>query len=270
MITVITPCLNIRKDGREEYFHRMMESVHEQTYGDIEHIVIDGGSDDGTLDILERYRERGWIDRLISEKDSGIYQALNRGVKLAHGGYINIMNTDDFFTGPDFFARSVAEMERRGVDFTHADKIIRTRNGGTDTIKKGNERVAFYRMPFRHQAMIVKRDVYDEIGPFDEGCRIASDYKFILKMLLAGKKGFHMPEVRVISLGGGISSDRETCIREVSAVLYECYGERYRLTKDDCRNIYLQKFSLPLMLKILLRIRNGKIRSSLLHGFLHR
>ena len=70
MISVVTPCLNVRSDFlREKYFHKMMNSVHNQTYKDIEHIVIDGGSKDGTLDLLDYYKKKGWIDKIISEKD---------------------------------------------------------------------------------------------------------------------------------------------------------------------------------------------------------
>ncbi|MDD5396536.1 MAG: glycosyltransferase family 2 protein [Candidatus Moranbacteria bacterium] len=268
MISVITPCYNIIKDGREEYFHKMMKSVHEQTYKDIEHIFIDGGSNDGTLEILKKYQDKGWIDKLISEKDTGIYEALNKGIGLARGEFINIMNTDDYFTDKNFFSRSIVEIEKHDVDFTHADKIIKSRKWERDAIKRGDERVAFFRMPFRHQTMIVRKNVFDELGLFDEKYKIASDYKFVLQMLLANKRGHYLPEIHVCSLDGGISSNRQKCIEEVSQVLFECYGKKYHLTAMDCNRIYIRKIPLLLLLKIILLVKNNKIRNSLVYNYL--
>jgi len=267
MISVITPCLNIIKDGREEYFHKMMKSVHEQTYRDIEHIFIDGGSEDGTLEILKKYQDKGWIDKLISKKDKGIYEALNKGIGLAKGEFVNVMNTDDYFTDKNFFSRSIVEIEKHNVDFTHADKIIKSRNGKVDVIKRGDERVAFFRMPFRHQTMVVKKDVFKQLGLFDEKYKIASDYKYVLQMLLANKRGYYIPEVCVCSLDGGISSNREKCVEEVSQVLFECFGRKYHLTVADCNRIYIRKIPLLLLLKIVLFVKNNKIRNSLVYDY---
>lgn len=267
MISVITPCFNIVKDGREEYFHKMMKSVHEQTYKDIEHIFIDGGSKDGTLEILKQYQDKGWINTLVSEKDSGIYEAMNKGIRLAKGDYIHIMNTDDYFIDLNFFNDSLLKIENNNVDFSHADKIIKSRNGKPDTIKKGDERVAFFRMPFRHQTMIIKKEVFDQIGLFDEKYKIASDYKFVLKMLFADLKGIYIPKVYVCSLDGGVSSDRFKCIEEVSSVLRESYGKDYRLSLENCKMIYLRKISLPLLLKIVFRVKDTRIKKSLFYCF---
>lgn len=270
MISIITPCLNIFKEGCESYFKKMMKSVNEQSYKDIEHIVIDGGSTDGTLNILKNYQKKGWINYLVSEKDKGIYQAMNKGIRLAKGDYINIMNTDDYFTNKDFFKKSIIEIEKHHTDFTHADRVIKSRENKPDFIKKGDERVAFFRMPFRHQTMIVKKSVFEELGFFDENYEIASDYKYVLKMLLAGKKGYYLPEIFVCSLDRGISSNREKCIKEVSQVIYESYGKKYHLTKEDCKNIYLRKMSLSLFFKILFFIKNNKIKNSLIYMLLQK
>ncbi len=98
------------------------------------------------------------------------------------------MNTDDFLVGRDYFRKSIEALEASGADFTHADRCIQSREGRSDWIKRGNEREAFFRMPFRHQTMVVRRSVFETIGTFDTSYRIAADYQFVLKMLLAGKK----------------------------------------------------------------------------------
>lgn len=263
MISVITSCLNICEDGRLEYFEKMMESIHNQTWTDLEHIVIDGGSTDGTVEVLEQYQQKEWINHLVSEKDSGLYSATNKGIKVSSGEYIHIMNTDDFFLDLDYFRRSMDVLYGDIFDFTHADRIIKSRNGKPDYVKKGDERVSFFRMPFRHQTMIVRREVFDEVGMFDEQYQIAADYKFVLQMVLAERKGHYFPETVLCSLDGGASSNREKCIQEVSRVIYETYGHQNGLMPNDCRAIYQRKISPELHSKILANIRDKMIIDSL-------
>jgi len=268
MISIITPCLNICRNKRKDYFDKMMQSIHEQSYNNLEHIIIDGNSEDGTLKILEQYKIRGWINHLVCEKDTGIYQAMNKGIKLARGKYINIMNTDDYFLDGNYFEQAINLLQSGEVDFIHADRITRSKENKPDFIKRGDERVAFFRMPFRHQTMIVKKKVFEDTGLFDEKYKIASDYKFVLKMLLAEKKGYHFNKVVLCSQGGGISSNREKCIEEVSQVLYECYGHKYNLNLKECKDIYLRNISPQLYSKILLNIKDKKIKDSLTYCYM--
>ncbi|MCK4918720.1 MAG: glycosyltransferase [Candidatus Pacebacteria bacterium] len=263
MISVITPCLNICKNGRLEYFEKMMSSIHNQSWADFEHIVIDGGSTDGTIKILKQYQRKGWINYFVSERDSGLYSAMNKGLLASRGNYIHIMNTDDFFLDLDYFKRSIKVLQTKKFDFTHANRIIKSRYEKPDYTKKGDEKVAFFKMPFRHQTMIIKKNVFDEVGIFDENYQIAADYKFVLQMLLAGKKGYYFPETVLCSLDGGVSSNREKCVQEVSRVIYETYGQQNRLMLNDCKAIYLKKISQKLHSKILTNIKNKKIIDSL-------
>ncbi len=263
MISVVTPCLNLYEDNRIDYFEKMMKSIHEQTYSDIEHIVVDGGSTDGTLNLLHDYEKKGWINKLISEDDTGIYNGMNKGIKLARGEYIQIMNTDDYFTDLGYFMDAVNVLQKSVYAFVHADKLVEGKEDGSKHIKAGDESVAYFRMPFRHQTMVVKREVFDDIGLFDETLRIAADYKFVLKMLMAGKKGIHIPKVVLCSRDGGASSDRMKCIEEVARVLYEAYGKDSGLTLSDCTDVYTRKISSELFDKISKNITNEKILSSL-------
>ena len=96
-LTVVTVCYNVVKNGRANSFRNCIDSIRTQTYGSMEHLVIDGGSDDGTLDILKEYDGPEGF-RWISEKDHGIYDAMNKGVRLAKGKYIAFINTDDMFS----------------------------------------------------------------------------------------------------------------------------------------------------------------------------
>lgn len=267
MISIITPCKNIIAEGRAEFFKEMMATLEAQTFQDFEHIVVDGDSKDGTAALLREYLARGLIDRLISEKDNNVHEAMNKGIKLAKGEFIHVMNSDNYFATPYFFERSLKALQTADVDFTHADRSIAKRAGGPTTIKRGDERVAFFRMPFRYQTMLIRRAVYDEIGPFDEKYVIAGDYKLMMQMLLAGKRGYYFPEIFICSLDGGITSDRQRCIDEVTRVLYEVYGEKYHLTLRDCQNIYLRKLSPQLFSKIKSNVKNEKILQSLTYCY---
>jgi phosphoribosylaminoimidazole-succinocarboxamide synthase len=254
VISVITPLKEVIHQGREPFFRKMMDTLSEQTYQEFEHIVVDGGSRDGTLEMLEEYRDRGFITTLISDRDNNLHEALNKGLDISKGQFIHVMNSDNYFADKHFFQKSLQALKTNQVDYTHADRLILKRDGSPSTIKKGDERVAFFRMPFRWQTMLIRREVYEEIGPFDEKYTIASDYKL---------RGYYFPEIFIVSLDGGITADRHLCIEEVSQVLYEVYGEKYGFTIQDCKNIYLQKISPELISKININIPEKMIVDSL-------
>lgn len=266
LISIITPCLNICKDGRLIYFKKMMESIHHQSYKNIEHIIIDGWSTDETLSILKKYKEKGWITKLLSEKDNWVYHAMNKWIKLAKGEYINIMNSDDYFLDLNYFEKSIQKLEN--YDFIHADKIIKSRKNKKDNIKKGNELNAFFRMPFRHQTIVVRKDIFTKFGLFDENYKIASDYKWILNMLLENQKWYYLSETVLCSLDWWISSDKKKCIEEVSKVLFKSYGKEYHLTLEECKTIYLRKINFKLLIKIIFNIKKWKIKKSLIYCYL--
>lgn len=264
MISVITPCLDLYSDNRTEYFEKMMESIHGQTYTDIEHIIVDGESSDGTLELLVAYQKHGWVNTLITEKDSGVYEALNKGISCSNGEYIQIMNTDDYFIDRNYFKKCIDALEKKEIDFVHANKIIESKYDGSESVKRGDESVAFFKMPFRHQTMVVRRGIFtNTITPFDTSYEIAADYKFVIEMLMRGKKGRHFTDIVLRSRSGGLSSNREKCIQEVSRVLYECYGNAYNLTIEDCVSIYTQNISADLFTKIQKYIQDPLIVSSL-------
>jgi phosphoribosylaminoimidazole-succinocarboxamide synthase len=266
MITVITPCKNIISDGRETFFRKMIETLYSQTYKDFEHIVVDGGSKDGSIELLEQFRKDGKINILISEEDHNVHEAMNKGIRLAKGEFIHVMNSDNYFTDDNFFADSLQKIIELNVDYTHGDRsIVSRKDGSVISIKKGDERVAFFRMPFRFQTMLIRKSVYDEIGPFDERFYIAGDYKFMLKILLSGKRGFYFDKVFICSLDGGITKDRQKCIDEVSEVIYEIYGKESSLTLDECKQIYLRNITDALLAKILANVKNERIKESLIY-----
>ena len=106
LVSIITVTLNCLKDDRRDFLLQNFESVHRQTYGAVEHIVVDGASTDGTVEFLEEFRRKGWIS-YVSHKDHGIYDAMNEGHRLAKGEYVLVLNSDDWYASDDVIENMV-------------------------------------------------------------------------------------------------------------------------------------------------------------------
>lgn len=122
LVTVVTAVRNLVRAGRSAAVIECLESVHQQDYPQIEHLVIDGASDDGTLELLRPYETKGWI-KIYSEADNGLYDAFNKGLARASGKYINFMNSDDHFIEDRAVSLSVKRLEK-------AERIFLTLIGG--------------------------------------------------------------------------------------------------------------------------------------------
>lgn len=187
-----------------------IDSVQFQTYQDIEHLLIDGASTDGTLEVLESRRNDRTV--LVSEPDKGIYDALSKGMALATGEVIGLMHSDDTFASSDVIARVAAAFEDPTVDAVYGDldyvaqdnpsKIIRHWKAGEFTpekLKRGW-------MP-PHPTLYLRRSVIERLGGYDASYRIAADYDAILRYFGRGNlKAAYLPEVLVKMRVGGESN----------------------------------------------------------------
>lgn len=193
VVTVITVCFNLLKNNREACFSQCLESVNSQDYPEVEHLVIDGGSQDGTVEVLAHYAERGWI-RYISEPDSGIYDAMNKGIRLAKGKYIAFLNSDDFWHRRDAVSASVEALERSDAAFSYAPRTIVNEDGSFRCTETADPGVFPCIMPFCHQTMFTRIDVLRRLGNFDaEHYRSAADYDLVCRILLSGERGVYVP-----------------------------------------------------------------------------
>lgn len=185
---------NKKKDGKpffsiitvvfngEQYLEETILSVLNQEFKDFEYIVIDGGSTDGTVDIIKKYKDK--IDYWVSEKDNGIYDAMNKGLKVASGQVVNMMNCGDFFENELVLGR-VASFFKKNKELGFV--LGRSRfinNDGTDYCIKEGKRVVSSLQAGRfntisHQAFFVKRALHDKIGFYDESYRLVADGKFM-------------------------------------------------------------------------------------------
>jgi glycosyltransferase involved in cell wall biosynthesis len=163
-----------------------LKAVFNQTYKGIEHIIVDGGSTDQTINIVEGFPH---VAKCISEKDEGIYFAMNKGIAMASGDIIGILNADDLYADDEVIAKAAAIFQDPAVDATYADlvfvdrddvsKVVRTWKSGIFT------RSSMYNgwMP-PHPTFFVRRAIYEKYGLFNTALRSAADYELMLRFLL--------------------------------------------------------------------------------------
>ena len=202
-ITIITITCNSAKS-----LPRTLESVLSQTYPDIEHVIVDGASTDGTKEIIEAYAKKHQNVRWKSEKDSGIYNALNKGIAMSTGDIIGFLHSDDVLYSPHSIEQIAAAFEDKRIDvvygdlqYCHEGKIIRR--------WKSNDfhpySLKYGWMP-PHPTMYVRKEVYQQVGEYDEWFHISADYDMMLRIFQRGYHSQYIPEVLVRMETGGASN----------------------------------------------------------------
>ena len=237
VVTIITITYNLIKDGREAYFRECVESVHNQCYGNFEHIIIDGASDDGTIDLLNEYAQKGWI-KYYSEPDNGIYNAMNKGIEKANGKYIVFLNSDDYFSSVTAIKDSVELLETSGADISFADVSYIYEHKNKVLKWNGDLSIVFSATPFCHQTMFTKTDVLRQVGMFNEKYKIASDYEMIIRLVMDGYKFVHLKKNIVTFRYGGFSSNKEILLNEDAQIYCELYKDYHELSFSEAQSIY--------------------------------
>ncbi len=200
LVSIITVVYN-----GETFIEQTIQSVLAQTYSNIEYIIIDGASTDGTLVIIKKYETK--VAKLVSEKDSGIYNAMNKGLALATGEIIAILNADDYYY-PDTIEQVVNQFNSTNPDVVYGDLTkLRTLNG-QDFFKEIQPDITLMEktMPIFHPATFVKKRVYDVAGGFNEVYKLSSDYDFIYRVYKAGFKFDYLPKALAVFRIGGASN----------------------------------------------------------------
>ena len=198
-ISVVTVSLNSARQ-----IPRALESVVAQGDSLFEFILVDGKSSDGTVGIVENYRPQlGSRLRILSESDSGLYDAMNKGIALARGDVVGLLNSDDeYLPGALRDVQSTFALE--DADVVLADVIAVTENG--DFRISSDARDLKKKMTIAHPGCFVRRDLYARIGGFDIRYRIAADYDFLLRCFRFGARFSRLNRVVTRFAGGGASS----------------------------------------------------------------
>jgi glycosyltransferase len=204
-ISVITSVYN-----NKETIAEAIESVLSQTYDNIEYIVVDGASKDGTVDVIQKYADK--ITTFVSEPDKGIYDGLNKGVALATGAVVGFLHSDDLFQDEHVVAKIAEAFKSGDVDSIYGDLIYVSKEDTSKVVRYwksgafGLRKLQNGWMP-PHPTFYVKRKVYEDFGAFDTCFKIAADYDSILRFL--GREGIttrYIPEVLVKMRVGGASN----------------------------------------------------------------
>ncbi|MCX6790712.1 MAG: glycosyltransferase family 2 protein [Candidatus Gribaldobacteria bacterium] len=215
LVSVITVTLNSVKT-----LEKTIQSVLAQTYPCIEYIIVDGGSLDGTLEIIKKYESK--ITYWISEKDSGIYQAMNKGIKQAKGEWIHILNSDDYYTTPNALSDFIQRVKSDQNKFYYGTMYLENENGKR-TVQKYpfnwlNYWKLYYSAYIAHPTLLVNQEQYQQIGLYDESFKIAADHDLILRLCKKYRAQFLDVPLTVMSLGGASAKDNRKTFNEFKRV----------------------------------------------------
>lgn len=261
-ISIITATYNSADTLRDT-----IESVLRQTYPDVEYIIVDGASTDGTIDIVREYEPHfGERMRWISESDHGIYDALNKGIDMATGEVVGFLHSDDFFTSPDIIERLAKEMAGGNVDAVYGD--VHYVSG-----KNLNKCVRYYSSAFfkrwtmlfglmpAHPTFYCRKEVYGRFGTFSLSYRVAADFECLLRLIYIGKISLkYVPLDCVAMRTGGASTSGLTSHMRIFKDHVRAYRENHvpsNALLDSLR--YIFKLWEAILFKIGLGVRNSSV-----------
>ncbi len=205
-ISIITVVHNNKDTIRDA-----IDSVLNQTYKDIEYIIIDGDSSDGTVEIVQSYGNK--ISKFVSEADHGIYDAMNKGIGLATGDVVGILNSDDFYIDAEVIGRVAREFEEKGVDSVFADLVYVKPDDLGNYVRRYSSKnfnpskFAYGWMP-AHPTFFVKKAFYDKFGLYKTDYHIAADYELLIRFLHKHKLSYsYIDAVLTVMRMGGVSTN---------------------------------------------------------------
>jgi glycosyltransferase involved in cell wall biosynthesis len=212
LISIITTVFN-----NKVLIEQTIQSVINQSYDNIEYIIIDAGSTDGTIDVLKRYSQ--YIDYFLSEKDNGIYYGMDKGIRLANGDYLMMLNSDDFY----FNNKVIEEIAKAinsfpHIDFFYGDSYIIRKNRNVDYKISNTDRI-IYKNSIPHPTVVLKRSVYFKEGGFNLHYKISADYDLILTLILKKYPCKKLNFSKVIFRDGGFSAKNHNAFKEYRLIM---------------------------------------------------
>jgi len=204
-ISIITSVYN-----NKETIKDAIESVLNQTYKNIEYIIVDGASSDGTIEIVESYGDK--ISTFVSESDEGIYDGLNKGVSLSTGDVVAFLHSDDIYASDNIVQKIADEFIQDSLlDGVYGDLVYTPKDDTSKVLRYWKSKdfdmsLLSQGWMSAHPTFFVRREVYEKYGGFDLGFKIAGDYDFMLRVLSAGIKVKYIPEVLYKMRVGGESN----------------------------------------------------------------
>lgn len=201
LVTVIT----VEKNA-ETKLEDTIQSVLDQDYPNIEYMIVDGDSSEKTINLIRKYED--YVDLWISEPDTGFYNAMNKGVLLAAGEFIHVLNADDLYLDKKTVSRFVRAFQKTHSDLVYCDTLILDRELGGGWIRYSQlTRFHLANGGFAQQAFFYRKTLFERIGLFDESFRIAGDYEFLMRAVLQHNvPKFYLNGPLIIFARGGITA----------------------------------------------------------------
>jgi glycosyltransferase involved in cell wall biosynthesis len=227
-ISIVTACYNSASTIKDT-----LKSIQMQTHPDIEHIVIDGGSTDGTLDILEQNKEH--ITYLSSEPDNGLYDAMNKGIMKATGDVIGLLNSDDLFADAHALSHVARALSDDTVDACYGD-LVYVHHDNIDDIARYWKSSTYDANSFAkgwipaHPTFYVRKRIHDQHGMlFNLNYKLAADYEVLLRLLFTHRiKTDYIPEVMVkMRLGGATNKSLKNILRQNKEIMQALKQHQY-------------------------------------------
>lgn len=196
--------------NNKETIKDAIDSVLAQTYENIEYIIIDGASSDGTVEVVQSYGDK--IYKFISEPDNGLYDAMNKGILLATGDVIGILNSDDFYIDEFVIEKVVEKFESTNIDSLFADLVFVKPDSLSNVVRYYDSSACFpekfqYALYPAHPTFFVKRCVYEKYGLFKTDYKIAADFDIMARFLYTNKISFSYIKEPIIKMRvGGVST----------------------------------------------------------------
>lgn len=229
-VTVVTVVSELVKGDRKDFFRQCVASVASQSGVRVEHIIVDGGSDDGTTELIAECA--GVRDNVtwLSEPDKGIYDAMNKGLRLARGRYITFLGSDDYYHDPSGLRQVVSRLDSSKADFSYAPAVILkpvgTRSASSPHVNP-DLRNLLKGMPFSHQSVLVRTDLMRKMGGFCADYPRSADYAFVMELVFAGKKAVRTEKDFVTFRTGGFSSQTPSENQREHLVAFSSLSKRY-------------------------------------------
>lgn len=207
-VSIITSCFN-----REGTIRGAIESVLAQDYNDIEYIVIDGASKDGSISVINEYKDK--ITKIVSEPDHGMYEAINKGIRMATGDIIGLVHSDDFLYDSHVVTNIVKKFEETNADFVYGDGVYVNPDDTTKLVRNWiggpyyRWKVGMGWLPL-HPTCYIRRDVMMREGLYDETYKIAADSDLLFRYLYKSHLKVVYLKRKIIRMRmGGLSTDSE-------------------------------------------------------------
>lgn len=230
LVTVVTATFNASR-----HLSDCVASVlNQQTLGEIEieHVLVDGGSTDGTVEFIRSLFEKGYRGRWISEKDEGIYDAMNKGARMAGGCVLNFLNADDRYHDPLAVYRSVKPILEGKADYSYGEAVLLDGEGRSEGSWPPSRDFLYLNQPYSHQTLFVRKDLFLKCGGHDQRYRISADDDLMWKLEAVSARGIDVGDATIVGTTGGVSYQRYW--RHETAAVATKHADRIkRLMRED-------------------------------------